>query len=90
MLSIGGGFPSRYDESHESFDFSHVPSAGSIRAAFPILREARLVAEPGRCLVADAVHSEVRVIAVDGNRVFIDGGVYGGLMDCGLDKMRFP
>lgn len=90
LLSIGGGFPSRYDGNQASIDFSQVPSSDSIRTAFPLLRNARLIAEPGRCLVADAANSEVQVIAVDGDRVFIDDGVYGGLMDCGLSRMRFP
>jgi len=90
LLSIGGGFPARYDDPQANVDFSRVPSADSIRAKFPLLRKARLVAEPGRCIVADAANSHVRVNGVDGDRVFIDDGIYGGLLDCGLSKMRFP
>lgn len=89
-LSIGGGFPASYEFGKPTQFEGVVPDARIIRANFPIFQNAKIIAEPGRCLVADAASSEVEIIAVDGDRIFIDDGVYGGLMDCGMASMRFP
>lgn len=87
-VSIGGGFPARYNPATD-LDFTRsIPRAEELRA-LPLFKNARIIAEPGRCLVADAAYSEVRIIGCDGDRIFIDDGVYGGLMDCGIAKMRY-
>lgn len=89
-LSIGGGFPASYTLGSPTEFQKIIPNVASIKASFPIFGDTNIVAEPGRCLVADTTHSEVTVVAVDGNRLFINDGVYGGLMDCGIAQMRFP
>lgn len=91
LLNIGGGFPARYLED--------VPAvgehAGAVTAAldrhFPAhgpLPRPRVMAEPGRYLVADAgvLHTEVVLVAdksyTDAERwVYLDTGVFGGLAE---------
>lgn len=89
-LSIGGGFPASYTLQRPTDFQRSVPNAALIKKNFPVFDRTNIVSEPGRCLVADSVYSEVTVVDVDGNRLFIDDGVYGGLMDCGIAQMRFP
>jgi len=84
MLDIGGGFPARYVDG--------VPSISEIGAAVGVAldellpyRAALLVAEPGRYLVAEAGVVATTVIGreerADGHWLFLEVGVYNGLME---------
>ena len=89
-LSLGGGFPVSY-ETTSLTDLSEVfPNVDRIRSNFTIFQGSQMIVEPGRCLIADAVRSEVTVTCVEGRRLFIDDGIYGGLLDCALSKVRYP
>ena len=78
MLDIGGGYPVSYRQ-----DVASVERIGAVIGPFLESRSGRLrvIAEPGRVLVADAVTVITRVVGIserDGARwCFIDDGVYG-------------
>ena len=84
-LNVGGGFP-----SHRAS--AHAPQLEAIfalidRVATEAFGEDRpaLVCEPGRGLVAEAFSLAARVKAIrDGEHVFLNDGVYGGLAEMPL------
>ena len=91
-VDIGGGFPVRYLD--EQID---IPGMGEVIAArFTRLfnEDVRLVAEPGRAVVGDAVCLVTKVIsesAREGRRwLYFDDGTYGSFLEVLLYRMRFP
>lgn len=90
MLDVGGGFP-------VSYPGEDVPAAqvcidvikNAVKACG--LSHVRLLAEPGRALVAESGSLVVRVELRKGDMLYINDGTYGGLFDAGpLLKTRFP
>ena len=91
LLNVGGGLPARYLEEIPALG----DHTGAITAAldrhFPLhgpLPRPRVMAEPGRYLVADAgvVHTEVVLVASKSygapeRWVYLDTGVFGGLAE---------
>ena len=83
-LNVGGGFPANYVLS----------TAPEPTVFFRVIAEARaryfagqtmpqLECEPGRGLVADCMSllTRVKLVCTDGDDIFINDGVYGGLME---------
>jgi ornithine decarboxylase len=89
-LDVGGGFPRRYPE----------PAAEPLARFFAAIAEARgalpsaveLMAEPGRALVADGVSLVARVLHRDGDRLYLNDGVWGSLIEplVAQGRFRFP
>ena len=93
LLDIGGGFPAHYSERVPSLaEFGRVFAAG--RATLPY--EVEVVAEPGRCLVANAGTFRCRVIGVATRRgvrwAHTDLGVFNGMMEAleSGGELRYP
>ncbi len=91
-VDIGGGFPVRYLD--EQID---IPALGeAITLSFGSLfgDDVRLVAEPGRAVVGNAVSLVTKVISesVRGGRnwLYFDDGTYGSFLEVLLYHMRFP
>ncbi len=90
-LDIGGGFPADYGAAAVDIEAFCAP----IRAALSRApRDMRVIAEPGRYLVADAVTSVASVIgrAVRDGRpwYYIDDGVYGSYSGRLFDHATYP
>jgi ornithine decarboxylase len=95
VVNLGGGFPGRYVQ--------HVPSTWSYGAAIDAAvrrhlgpRPPRLIAEPGRSLVADAGVIEAEVLLVtrrseraDERWVTLDIGMFGGLAEVMGEAIRY-
>lgn len=81
VLNVGGGFPANYllHTSPEPEAFFAAISA-AVDAAFPDHRP-RLECEPGRGMAADCMSLLTRVKLVSADDVFLNDGVYGGLME---------
>lgn len=89
-LDVGGGFPRRYPE----------PIADPVEEFFPAIAAARgllpdgigLMAEPGRALIADGVSLVTRVLHRDGDRLYLNDGVWGSLLEplVAQGRFRFP
>ena len=83
-LNVGGGFPSRYPLSDapglETF-FAAIETAR--RTYFPANEQPALECEPGRGLVATSTSllTKVKLRRADTNEVFLNDGIYGGLME---------
>jgi ornithine decarboxylase len=86
-LDVGGGFPRRYPE----------PVAEPIERFFAAISAAKgvlpgsveLLAEPGRALVADGVSLVTRVLHRDGDRLYLNDGVWGSLIEPWQSQGRF-
>ena len=83
-LNVGGGFPANYLLSKagplQSF-FLTIAKAAT--RAFGKGSEPLLECEPGRGLVAECMSllTRVKLVCSDGDDIFINDGVYGGLME---------
>jgi ornithine decarboxylase len=89
-VDVGGGFPSRYSDSHPAPLAAFVEA---IKAGFdrlPVAANCRLICEPGRALVAEAESLIVRVDARRGDELFINDGSYGALFDAAHLNFVFP
>lgn len=90
-LNVGGGFPSIYpgltpppldqyfDAIHEEFSV--------LQAQNP---KVKLLAEPGRALVAESTSLIVQVLLRKNDALYINDGIYGALFDAGFPKLIYP
>ena len=83
-LNVGGGFPADYTISKApplAVYFSAIAEATT--RAFGAGHEPRLECEPGRGLAATCMSllTNVKLVCSDGDDIFINDGVYGGLME---------
>lgn len=89
LLDVGGGFPISYENSP-------APPLGdfvaAIRPAFEGLGlgACQLIAEPGRALVAGGQSLVTQVLLRKTDRVYLNEGVYGGLMDLKMVGLVTP
>lgn len=98
LLNLGGGFPARYREPVPPLDAYATAIRRSLQRHFgPRAGRLRLVAEVGRALVAEAgvIDAEVVLIAqksiADERRwVYLDVGVFNGLIEAVGEAIRFP
>lgn len=89
-LDVGGGFPRSYPE----------PVTGPMEACTAAVAEARgllpagveLLAEPGRALVADGLSLVTRVLHRETERLYLNDGVWGSLIEplVAQGRFRFP
>jgi ornithine decarboxylase len=91
VLDIGGGFPSNYEGTTMPIDLFCAPVRDAL-AELP--GHVRVVAEPGRYLVAPAATSITSVVgkAVRGGKrwYYLDDGVYGAFSGQIYDHTRYP
>jgi ornithine decarboxylase len=82
-LNVGGGFPANYmlSTAPEPTVFFRIIEESVVRA-FGADRP-QLECEPGRGLVANCMSllTRVKLVCTDGDDIFINDGVYGGLME---------
>jgi len=89
-FNVGGGFPSVYpgmtppplkdyfDVIHEEFNQLNQ------------CRSMKLIAEPGRALVAESTSVIVRVELKKYRSLYINDGTYGSLFDAGAPRFKYP
>lgn len=98
LVNLGGGFPARYRAPVPPLDDYADAIRRSVHRHFGVrARTLRLVAEVGRALVAEAgvIDAEVVLIAqksiADERRwVYLDAGVFNGLIETVGEAIRFP
>lgn len=83
-LNVGGGFPMSYPLSRPAplEDFFRVIADATTRH-FGKGTEPALECEPGRGLVANSMSllTRIKLVCSDGDDIFLNDGVYGGLME---------
>lgn len=95
VVDIGGGFPANYAGDHGDIDAFCAPLRAALAALPP---EVRVIAEPGRFLVAPAATGIAAVVgrAWRGSGVhrrlwyYLDDGVYGSFSGQVFDHTRYP
>ena len=79
-LNVGGGFPAHREDPAPDLSAIFAAIGSATAEAFgpdaPVL-----VCEPGRALVADAFELGLQVKARDGEALFLNDGIYGGLSE---------
>ncbi|MEN8006525.1 MAG: type III PLP-dependent enzyme [Candidatus Krumholzibacteriota bacterium] len=92
MIDIGGGFPVRYE--NEDIDIEGMCAVIDRHYRKLFGTEIKLVAEPGRAVVGDAVILVTKVISESvrqkKNWLYFDDGTYGSFMEVLLYQMKFP
>jgi len=92
MVDIGGGFPVRYFDEQIDLEATGLLISEHFDALFD--DKVKLVAEPGRAVVGDAMILVTKVISEsirDGrNWLYFDDGTYGSFMEVLLYKMKYP
>ncbi|NBC33211.1 MAG: type III PLP-dependent enzyme [Alphaproteobacteria bacterium] len=90
LLDVGGGFPVAYDgvAVPEPAVFGDAIRVAAGEAGLP--EGCRLVAEPGRALVAGSCSLVVRVELRRGDALYLNDGVYGSLHDLKHHGVRPP
>ncbi|MBI2719171.1 MAG: type III PLP-dependent enzyme [Rhizobiales bacterium] len=84
-LNVGGGFPASYPLSRPApLAAFFTAIAEATTRTFGKGHEPRLECEPGRGLVATCMSllCSVKLVCTDGDDIFINDGIYGGLMEC--------
>jgi ornithine decarboxylase len=89
-LDVGGGFPRRYPEPVAEPLEKFFEAIAGARSALP--GSVELLAEPGRALVADGMSLVTRVLHRDGDRLYLNDGVWGSLIEplVAQGRFRFP
>ncbi|MCA3560729.1 MAG: type III PLP-dependent enzyme [Aestuariivirga sp.] len=83
-LNVGGGFPASYPLSKPALlDNFFTLIAGATTRCFGKGMEPALECEPGRGLAANCMSllTRVKLVCSDGDDIFLNDGIYGGLME---------
>jgi ornithine decarboxylase len=83
-LNVGGGFPAAYLNSRPAPLATFFAAIGeAARRCFGAGKEPQLECEPGRGLAATSMSllARVKLVCTDGDDIFINDGIYGGLME---------
>jgi ornithine decarboxylase len=83
-LNVGGGFPANYmlSTAPEPTVFFRIIE-DAVKLYFAGVKQPSLECEPGRGMVATCMSllTRVKLVCTDGDDIFINDGVYGGLME---------
>lgn len=92
QVDVGGGFPSDYPGMKSEPWHAFFSAIETTRQALPLLREVELHAEPGRALIANGMSLLTQVLHRAGDRLFINDGVWGSMVEPMLSKgeLRYP
>lgn len=84
-LNVGGGFPASYPHSKPVAPLEHFFQliAEATTRYFGKGTEPQLECEPGRGLVANSMSllTRIKLVCSDGDDIFLNDGIYGGLME---------
>jgi ornithine decarboxylase len=90
IVDVGGGFPAIYPGMNPPPMIEYV---NAIKASFEdmfVAQNAKLWAEPGRALVAEAGSTVARVELRKGDALYLNDGAFGTLFDATHLKWSFP
>jgi len=89
-FDVGGGFPSVYPGMTPPPMLDYFAAIHDATRDIVKQHGCRLLAEPGRALVAESGSVLVRVELRKGNFLYINDGTYGSLFDAGVPKWLYP
>ncbi len=89
-FNVGGGFPSIYPGLIPPDLINYFKVIEQEFRKIEGYQSIKLLAEPGRALVAESMSLIVRVELRKGNKLYINDGTYGSLFDAGIPGFVFP
>lgn len=89
-IDVGGGFPVSYPDITPPPLGAYLAEIEGAVERLGFARAPRLMAEPGRALVAAGTSVVVQVLLRRGRALYVTDGVYGSLSDAGVPGFRFP
>ncbi len=90
FIDVGGGFPAAYPGFLPPPLQHYMNTIKETVANSKVLRDCKLLCEPGRALVAEAGSLLVRVEGRRGQELFINDGAFGSLYDGAHHGFRYP
>lgn len=91
MLNVGGGFPAPYANAEVASLSEYFREVGAAFRRHFDANRCRLLCEPGRALVAPSASLLCRVKhRRSGNTVFLNDGIYGGLLEQFMCQVEMP
>lgn len=89
-IDVGGGFPSRYNDSIPAQMIDFIDVIKTAMDKLPVTDQCRLICEPGRALVAEAESLIIKVDLRKGSSLYVNDGSYGALFDAAHLNFIFP
>lgn len=89
-IDVGGGFPAPYANLASPPLERYIAEIRAGLTALNLPPAVRILAEPGRALVADTCSLLVQVQLRKDDRLYVNDGVYGSLSEMAVSRIRFP
>ncbi len=90
VIDVGGGFPAHYAEADVPRLEEFMRAIADGLSALGLPPETRILAEPGRALVADACSLLVQIQLRKDSALYLNDGVFGSLAEMALSSLRMP
>jgi len=90
VINVGGGFPTTYPDLYPQPLENYFKEIILAVKKLNLIKEPKIICEPGRALVAESGSTIVRVELKKKQNLYINDGTYGSLFDAGTPKFIFP
>jgi len=90
VINVGGGFPTTYPDLYPQPLENYFKEIIQAIKKLNLIKEPKIICEPGRALVAESGSTIVRVELKKKQNLYINDGTYGSLFDAGTPKFIFP
>jgi ornithine decarboxylase len=90
VINVGGGFPTTYPDLYPQPLENYFKEIILAIKKLNLIKEPKIICEPGRALVAESGSTIVRVELKKKQNLYINDGTYGSLFDAGTPKFIFP
>jgi ornithine decarboxylase len=90
VINVGGGFPTTYPDLYPQPLENYFKEIIQAINKLNLIKEPKIICEPGRALVAESGSTIVRVELKKKQNLYINDGTYGSLFDAGTPKFIFP
>ena len=90
FVDVGGGFPTIYPDLRPQSLDNYIFEIKKALANLKLAKLPEILCEPGRALVAESGSTIVKVILRKKQKLYINDGTYGSLLDAGYPNIIFP
>ena len=90
IINVGGGFPSIYPDLKPEPLSAYIEEINNALKKLKLQNIPELICEPGRAIVAESGSAIVNEVLRKKNKLYINDGTYGTLLDAGVPNFIFP
>ena len=90
FIDVGGGFPTIYPDLRPQSLDNYIFEIKKALANLKLEKQPEIMCEPGRALVAESGSTIVKVVLRKKQKLYINDGTYGSLLDAGYPNIVFP